>query len=81
MQKELYGLLQETKSAFRTPTAKQKEAYGRLMHTLSAASFIGAVSVMFSETQASLYVVTKISALVIWGVLLFWVGAILSKGE
>ncbi len=81
MKKRLNLLLQETKSAFRAPTLKQKEAYGRLSHTLSAASLIGAVTVMFTETHATAYVVSKIAALVFWGVLLFWVGAILSKGE
>lgn len=77
----LEKLLQETKSAFRTPTLKQKEAYGRLSHTLSVASLIGGVTVMFTETQATPYVVLKVAALVFWGVVLFWVGAILSKGE
>lgn len=81
MGKRLQRLLEETKSAFRTPTLKQKEAYGRLSHTLSAASLIAAVSVMFAETEASLYVVSKVVSLVFWGVLLFWVGAVLSKGE
>lgn len=81
MGKRLNLLLEETKKAFRTPTLKQKEAYGRLSHTLSAASLIGAVTVMFTETQATAYVVSKVAALVFWGVLLFWVGAILSKGE
>lgn len=81
MRKRLILLLDETKSAFRTPTLKQKEAYGRLSHTLSAASLIGSVTVMFTETEATAYVVSKVAALVFWGVLLFWVGAILSKGE
>lgn len=81
MNKRLNQLLLETKSAFRNPTLKQKEAYGRLAHTLSAASLVGAVTVMFTETVATPYVVAKIGALVFWGVLLFWTGAILSRGE
>lgn len=81
MGKRFSKLLDETKSAFSTPTPKQKEAYGRLSHTLCAASLAGAVTVMFTETHASPYVVSRIGALVFWGVLLFWVGAILSKGE
>lgn len=81
MAKRLIGLLIETRNAFCAPDVKQKEAYGRLSHTLSAASLVGAVSVMFTETEATLYVSGKIAALVFWGVLLFWVGAILSKGE
>lgn len=68
-------------SVFKTPTTKQKEAYGRVFHTLSSASIIGAVSVMFTETQATLYVVTKICALFAWGVLLFVLGALMCKGD
>ena len=74
-------LLVETMSAFRTPTLKQKEAYGRLSHTFCAASMIGAVTVIFTETHAALFVLAKIAALIFWGVLLFWTGAILSKGQ
>lgn len=77
----LKKLVHETKCAFRTPTLKQKEAYGRLSHTFCAASLIGAVTVTFTEPQMTLAVVGKVAALVFWGVLLFWTGAILSKGE
>lgn len=41
----------------------------------------GAVTVTFTEPQMTLAVVIKVTALVFWGVLLFWTGAILSKGE
>lgn len=81
MKQKLRNLLTETKSAFQTPTAKQKEAYGRLCHTICAASWIGAVTVIFTETQATPFVLAKIGALIFWGVLLFWTGALLSKGE
>ena len=74
-------LFQETKSVLRSPTPKQKEAYGRLSHTLCAAALISSVSVAFTESHATLYVVSKVSALVFWGVVLFWIGAVLSKGE
>lgn len=77
----LHKLLQESKLAFRSPTAKQKEAYGRLAHTLCAASLVGSVSVMFTETTASLYAFFKVAALLFWAVLLFWIGALASKGE
>ena len=80
MKKRLQVLLKETSEAFQSPTLKQKEAYGRLSHTFCAASLIAAVSVMFSATEASLDVVARIGALVFWGVLLFIVGAVLSKG-
>lgn len=42
---------------------------------------IGAISVMFAEKNATLPVLAKIAALIFWGVLLFWTGALLSKGE
>jgi|APCry1669192522_1035417.scaffolds.fasta_scaffold41152_2 hypothetical protein len=71
----------ETINAFRTPTLKQKEAYGRLSHTFSAASLIGSVTLIFAETPLNALLVFKLSALMFWGVLLFWVGALLSKGE
>ena len=80
MNSQLKRLLVETEIALRSPTLKQKEAYGRLSHTFCAASLIGAVTVMFTEANATLLVLAKIDALIFWGVLLFWSGAILSKG-
>lgn len=80
-QARLKQLLHETKCAFRTPTLKQKEAYGRLSHTFCAASLIGAVTVTFTEANFTMASVGKVGALIFWGVLLFWTGAILSKGE
>ena len=77
----LKRLIEETKGALRAPTIKKKEAYGRLSHTFCAASMIGAITVMFTEKDASLPVLAKIAALIFWGVLLFWTGALLSKGE
>ena len=77
----LKRLIEETKGALRAPTIQQKEAYGRLSHTFCAASMIGAITVMFTEKDASLPVLAKIAALIFWGVLLFWTGALLSKGE
>lgn len=77
----LRKLLAETGSAVRTPTLKQKEAYGRLSHTFCAASIIGAVTVFFTQPQTNGVLMAKIAALVFWGVLLFCFGAIMSKGE
>lgn len=81
MLKRFKKLLQDIGSAFRTPTLKQKEAYGRLSHTLCAASLVGAVSIMFTGVSMSWYALFRVGALTFWGVLLFLVGAILSKGE
>lgn len=74
-------LFDEIKDAIINPTIKQKEAYGRLFHTLSAAGFIGAVTVIFTENQASAYNVARVAALSLTGVLFFVMGALLSKGE
>ena len=81
MSKRLETFIAETRRAFRTPTIKQKEAYGRLSLTFSAASMIGAVTVIFTEEYATLSVFAKVAALIFWGVILFLAGAILSKGE
>lgn len=81
MKERLKKLLVETRGAFRMPTVKQKEAYGRLSLTFCAASMIGAVTVIFTEEHATFSVLVKVAALIFWGVLLFLAGAILSKGE
>lgn len=81
MNQRLKKLLSDAKSAVRTPTLKQKEAYGRFLHTLSAASLIGAVTVTFTEPYPTASVCAKVAALVFWSCLLLWVGGILSKGE
>jgi hypothetical protein len=77
----LRKLIHAVDSAVKSPTAKQKEAYGRYFHTLSAASVVAAVSVMFTETQPTPYVIARITTLALWGMLLLLVGAILSKGD
>ncbi len=68
----------ELNRAFRSPTLKQKEAYGRFCHTLSAASLIGAATLFFTESQAS-YVFRE-SIMILTGVLLFAVGAVFCQG-
>lgn len=74
-------LFDAIKDAILNPTIKQKEAYGRLFHTLSAAGFIGAVTVSFTETQVSVYNVVRVAILPLVGVLFLIAGALLSKGE
>lgn len=63
------------------PTLKQKEAYARFFHTLSAASIIGMVSIIFTESSPTFQVVVRIIGLLLSAVLCFFAGAILSKGE
>ena len=76
MSKQLKTLLAETTIAFRTPTLKQKEAYGRLSLTFCAASMIGAVTVIFTEGYATFFVLAKIAALIFLGS-----GTILYRGN
>ena len=67
-------------AAFRRPTHRQKEAYGRFAHTLAAA-VIGAVTVLFSEMRFSVGGTMRLVALILSGLVCFAVGAILNKGE
>ena len=39
-----------------TPNAKQKEAYSRYCHTLSAAGVIGALTLVFSESPMTAFI-------------------------
>ncbi len=76
-------LIKEAVRSIRAPTAKQEEAYGRLLHTLSAACYVGAASIMFSSTSSTSfwYDALRVVSLFVVGVALSIVGAILSKGE
>ena len=62
--------------AFRGPTLRQKEAYGRFCHTLAAASFIGGVTQVFTESHATTVVVSRILILTVTGFVLFAIGAV-----
>ena len=81
MNERLKTLLVETSSAFRTPTLKQKESYGRFSHTISAACLIGAVTIGFSAPLGVSNTTARVVALVFWAVVLFLIGSIFSKGE
>ena len=64
----------------RKPTLKQKEAYCRWLHTLSAACVVGAVTIAFATNPVDNYW-AKLQALIGWGVVLFFAGAFIGKGE
>lgn len=83
MPNKLKGIVNALAEALKAPTPKQREAYGRWTHTLSAAATVGAVTVMFGKTSASdfWYELAKVGALFFWSVILFIAGAILSKGD
>lgn len=78
---KLAELMQAARDAFAMPTLKQKEAYGRYCHTLSAACVVGGVTVIFTETQVGPHTMLRILALAFNAVLLFVAGATMSKGE
>ena len=82
MKRLVERILGSTRQALWFPSVKQKEAYGRLAHTLCAACIVGAVSVSFTDNGLMpYYTAMKLSALMFWSILLFWTGAILSKGD
>lgn len=71
---------EEVLSAFLKPTIKQKEVLGRFLHALSVASFIGAVTVLFSS-HFTLYTALRSLALFMYGVTSLIIGLIIGKGE
>ena len=77
------AFLQVLAGLLMNPTGKQKEAYCRWMHTLSAACIVGAVSIAFSKSLPREFwtEAAKVASLTFWAVVLFIGGAILGKGE
>ncbi|HJU23339.1 MAG TPA: hypothetical protein VJ891_12595 [Casimicrobiaceae bacterium] len=67
------------RTAFLTPTPKQKELYGRFWHTLAAAAVIADTSMIF--TPNSPFGPQYSLPLFVAAVVLFIGGALLSKGE
>ncbi|KJK21095.1 hypothetical protein UB46_29435 [Burkholderiaceae bacterium 16] len=67
-------LVQHIKQALRAPTVKQLESVGRLAHTPSAACFIAATSLAFSNEQLTTGGVVRYVLLYFWGVILFATG-------
>lgn len=63
------------------PTKEQRQQSGRFAHTLSAAAVIGAAGYLSTNHTWSVRAVTDVIGLVGIGVVLFFAGAILSKGE
>jgi hypothetical protein len=67
--------------AIRSPTSKQKEAYARYVHTLSAAGAIGSMTLVFSESPMTAFAVGRAGAMLVLAIVLFAAGALLSRGE
>lgn len=67
--------------AFKRPTQKQKEAYARYLHTISAAGLIGFATLPFTDAGKAEGLGVKLAALAFSTLITFIVGAILAKGE
>ena len=78
---KIKNLWNDACKTYRTPTQKQKDAYGRFCMAMSGACFVGAVTLGFSAPPSTTYMAAKVIALVFWGVVLFVIGSVLSKGE
>ncbi len=62
-------------------TPQQNETLGRFLHTLSASSFIGAATLMFSSDGSANYAGLRASILFVAGVIFFIEGMALNKGK
>ena len=67
--------------AFRSPTQRQLEAYGRFCHTLSAASLVGAVTLVFTEYDGVSATVFRAPLLALAAMLLFSIGSVFCEGD
>lgn len=75
------GLLEQAWKAVTAPTRDQRLQSGRFAHTLSAAALIGASGYVGSSPAWTFGAVTDVLSLVGVGLVLFVVGAVLSKGD
>ena len=81
LHKTRQSLWKQTESVFQTPTARQKEALSRFLHTLSAASLVGAATHIFSGTPFTLLTILRIVALLAYGIGALIAGLIINQGE
>jgi len=75
------GFLQEARLALFLPSKDQRMQYGRFAHTLSASAVIGIVGYLAGKPVWSWASVLNVLTLFGASVVLFVVGAVLSKGE
>ena len=75
------GWLLALGSALRSPTAKQKEAYGRYLHTLSAAGMIGAVTLIFPGSFPTTSAIVRATTMLLAAVILFLSGTVLIRED
>ena len=62
-----------------SPSVKQKEAYARYCHTMSAAALIGAMTVFFSDSPLTISAGFRAAAMLVVGVILFLTGMVLNE--
>ena len=77
MSSKLTWLWAALRNAFRNPTPKQKESYGRFCHTLAAAALIGGVTVALTEGHLTYSLVLRMAIAFAWALILFTAGALL----
>jgi hypothetical protein len=65
----------------RSPMARQKDAYARYCHTLSAAGVIGSLTLVLSEATLTGFAAVRSVAMFIAAVLLFVAGAFLLRED
>jgi len=75
------GFLHELKSSVVAPTKDQRLQHGRYCHTLSVSAVVGAVGYGAGVPGWTATSVVNCASLLAFGVVLFAVGADLSKGE
>ncbi|MDW3686183.1 hypothetical protein RA280_31470 [Cupriavidus sp. CV2] len=75
------GFWREAKLAVFLPSKDQRMQYGRFVHTLSASAVIGMAGYLVGKPGWSWASVLNAASLFVTGVVLFAVGAVLSKGE
>ena len=71
----------DTWTALRAPSDRQKDLYARYCHTLSAAGIIGAISLVFADSEMTLSVLLRSSTMFVAAVVLFVTGALLTREE
>jgi len=75
------GFFEELKSSLFAPTKDQRLQLGRYCHTLSISALVGAVGYGAGLPGWTVTAVVNCASLLAFGVVLFAVGAVLSKGE
>jgi hypothetical protein len=64
---------------FGRPNSKQREAYARYCHTLSAVAMVGLVTLIFSELSLTAPVVLRAVSMLVAGVVLLVIGTSLLR--